>query len=140
MKSFFYLLIVLYLPTLANAGIGILAVPTAQALVKNIGDIVLFGLCLRTAFDLAYGRAWLDAAGCRLLYRATGALGIYAVILAATDTPYGPPGLFGPGLVHAAMVFIPYVLFIVPVVLQERQLREAAGKGSGLRGVREQAD
>ncbi|NDY58224.1 hypothetical protein G3N56_15940 [Desulfovibrio sulfodismutans] len=137
MKPFFALLAVLYLPTLANAGIGILAVPTALALVKNVGDIVLFGLCLRTAFDLAYGRTWLDPAGCRLLYRAVGALGIYAVILAATDTPYGPPGLFGPGLVHAAMVFIPYVLFIVPVVLQEKRLQEAAGEAPGPRGVRE---
>lgn len=136
MKPFFYLLAVLYLPTLANAGIGILAVPTALALVKNIGDIALFGLCLVTAFDHAYGRSRLDAAACKLLYRATLALGVYAVILAATDTPYGPPGLFGPGLVHAAMVFIPYILFIVPVVLQERRLREAAGNGPGPGGGR----
>jgi hypothetical protein len=122
MKSYFFLLTVLYLSNLANAGIGILAIPTPLALIKNIGDIACFGLCLRTSFGLAYGRAWLDAAACRLLYRATGALGVYAVILSATDTPYGPPGLFGPGLAHAAMVFVPYVLFIVPVVLQEKRL------------------
>ena len=122
MKPYFFLLTVLYLSSLANAVIGILAIPTPLALIKNAGDIVCFGLCLRTAFGLAYGRTWPDAAVCRLLYRATGALGVYAVILAATDNPYGPPGLFGPGLVHAAMVFVPYVLFIVPAVLQEKRL------------------
>jgi len=127
MKPFFILLAVLYLPSVVNAGIGILAFPQALALVKNLGDVVVLALCLRTAYDQAFGRTWLDAAKCRLLYQATFALGIYAVILAATDTPYGPPGLFGPGLVHAAMVFIPYLLFAIPVVLQEKRLKEGIG-------------
>lgn len=91
--------------------------------------MVVLGLCLRVAYDHAFGRAWLDAAKTRLVYQAAFALGIYAVILAATDTPYGPPGLFGPGLVHAGMVFIPYLLFAIPVVLQEKRLKEGTSPG-----------
>ncbi len=126
MKPYFVLLIVLYLSTLANAAIGIAVFPSALALVKNLGDIVVFGLCLRTAYDHAFGRTWLNAARCRLLYRGVFALGVYAVILAATGTRYGPPGMFGKGLLHVIMVFVPYLLFAIPVVLQEKRLKEGA--------------
>lgn len=131
MKPYFFLLAVLYLSTLANAAIGILAVPTPLALVKNLGDTVCLGLCLYAAFELSFARRRLDAAACRLLYRGTGALGVYAVILSLTDVPYGPPGLFGPGPVHAAMVFVPYVLFIVPVVLLEKRLTGPVAPAAG---------
>jgi hypothetical protein len=122
MKPYFFLLAVLYLSILAQAAIGVLAVPTPLALLKNLGDVACLGFCLWVAFDLAFNRARFDAAACRLAYRAAGACGVYAVVLTLTDTPYGPPGLFGPGLAHAAMVFVPYVLFIVPAVLKEKQL------------------
>lgn len=139
MKTFFALLCVLYVSVLVNAGLGILIFPEPLALIKNLGDVVAGALCLRTAFDLGWSRRWLDAPGCRLLYRATGGLGIYAVILAATGTSFGPPGLFGPGLAHSAMVFVPYVLFIVPVVLQERRLAEQDGTGDARRDPRRTA-
>ncbi len=125
MKGYAILLGVLFVSSLATRlmTVSVSHEPLARALAG--ADIVAFGLCLVAAVEMAFHRRWLTsrfgAQGWRLVSRGALVLGAFAVASSAMSRPMSAPGLLQLGL-----MLVPYVVFAIPVILFENELKAAA--------------
>ncbi len=125
MKGYFFLLAILYLVTLLmNIWSLTHHIPTLLA-VKNALDIALFALCLLGAFGLAFRRSYWEPLRWRMVYQATLVLGVFSVMIMGFGERFGMPSPMGkPSLLQLGMLFLPYLLFALPVILYEHALRK----------------
>lgn len=124
MKTYFVLLAILYVGNLANSFVGLAFVAAPVMIAKIAADVALMSISLWGCYGMAFGKRYLSAAKWRIVYQATLALGVATVLLYANGEVVGLPPLEGIGLLHAGMIFLPYVLFAVPIILYEKELKE----------------
>ncbi len=124
MKTYFVLLAILYFGTLANSFIGLAFVAAPVMIAKIAADVALMGVCLWGCYGMAFGKRYLSAPKWRMIYQATLALGVATVLLYANGEVVGLPPMQGIGLLHAGMIFLPYVLSAIPIILYEKELKE----------------
>lgn len=125
MKGYFVLLAVLYLVTLLmNVWSLTHRIPTLLA-VKNALDIALFALCLLGAYGLAFRRSYWEPLRWRMIYQATLVLGVFSVMIMGFGERFDMPTPYtDPSLLLLGMLFLPYLLFALPVILYEHALRK----------------
>jgi len=125
MKVYFVLLCVLYLATLVMSVWSLTNPLHLLVALKNALDIALFFLCLVGCFGLAFRREYLEPTRWRLTYQATLTLGVFSVVLMGFGGRFGVPMPVGdPSLVELGLLYLPYLLFAIPVVLYEQALRK----------------
>lgn len=91
----------------------------------HIGNIVLYTLCLSAAVEFAYKKRVIKLSRTNIWWvgRLTLLLGAYTTLLYTRGDIFGmpsPPSNF----LHAALIFLPYVLFAIPVIVYEYELRK----------------
>lgn len=125
MKVYFILLCVLYLATVAMSIWSLTNPLHLLVALKNALDIGLFSMCLVAAFGLAFKRIFLEPTRWRMTYQATLTLGAFSVMLMGFGGRFGVPMPVGePGLLELGLIYLPYLLFAIPVVLYEKALRK----------------
>jgi hypothetical protein len=122
-KLYAILLSVLYLSRLAENGLILLHAPYALQAAIKLAEIVIFALCLAAAVGLGWGKRWRTPGF-------WGASGTASLMLgAASVMVFGFGGLFGlpqperQNILQLGLMYLPYVLFAVPAVLYDRELR-----------------
>ena len=125
MKGYFFLLALLYIATMVmNIWSLTHSIPMLMAL-KNALDIVLFSLCLFGAYGLGFKREYWVPARWRMTYQATLALGVFSVILMGFGERFGMPTPYTePGIIQLVLMYLPYLLFALPVILYDNTLRK----------------
>ncbi|NCC26037.1 MAG: hypothetical protein EOM25_12720 [Deltaproteobacteria bacterium] len=118
MKGYVVLLAVLYAAMAFVSGVRLLHPLHFWTVARDLATMVAFSLCLVGAFGLAWGRTWWTPRHWVMAGQATLILGGLAVILFGYGELFGVPTPQGrPGLLHMGMVFLPYLLFAIPVIL-----------------------
>ncbi len=124
MKGYFYLLSVLYLVTVLVSLWSLTNPLHVLTALKNALDIALFSACLAACHGLVYKRRYWEAPRWRLIYQATLTLGVFGVMLMGYGERFGVPSPVGsPGLIQLGLWFLPYLLFVIPVILYEHALK-----------------
>lgn len=95
----------------------------------HIGNIVLYTLSLSVAIEFAYKKRFIKLSRPHIWWvgRLTLALGAYTTLLYTRGDIFGlpsPPSNF----LHAALIFLPYVLFAIPVIVYEHELGKKGQK------------
>lgn len=125
MKGYFVLLCVLYLATLFMSVWSLTNPLHVLVALKNALDIALFSICLAGCFGLAFKRVYLEPTRWRLTYQATLTLGVFSVMLMGFGDRFGVPMPVGqPSLLELGLMFLPYLLFALPVILYEQALKK----------------
>lgn len=128
MKPYAVLLSILWLTNVVIAFWSLTAsLPLAFAL-KNLGDIVLFTLCLLVCIELAFAKTIvsLSTPQLRLTYNATLFLGGAHVMMKNFGDMLGLPSPVGElNIFQIVLDFLPYVLFAIPVILLEHERKKA---------------
>lgn len=125
MKVYFVLLCLLYLATLAMSLWSLTNPLHVLVALKNALDVALFSICLVGCFGLAFRRVYLEPTRWRVTYQATFTLGVFSVMLMGFGGRFGVPMPVGdPSLIELGLLYLPYLLFGIPVVLYERALRK----------------
>lgn len=127
MKPYFFLLVIMYAATLVKAGLALAFFPSAEGALKLLADMVLLALCVYGCFALAYGRKIFTPQAWRLVHQATIALGLFTVFLINRAAPDG-------GVLRLVLTFITYLVFAIPAILYERELK-GTGKAGGETGA-----
>jgi len=116
MKPYFFLLAIMYVATVLNLGFALAFSPSLDGALKAVADLALFGLCLRASHALAFGKTLYTPQTWRLVYRATLGLGLLTVFLLNRAAPES-------GVLRLALSFVNYLVFAIPAVLYERELK-----------------
>lgn len=128
MKVYMILLGILYLLRIFVSVWALTHLPHYLFFIQHLGDLVLFSLCMAGGIAQAYGKAIvnLDRGTWKLVSRLTLILGAYTVLLYVKgDEVFGIPSpAAGGGLLQVAMLFLPYVLFSIPVIVYEHELAQ----------------
>jgi hypothetical protein len=126
MKVYMILLGILYLLRLLVSIWTLTYLPHFLFIIQHLGDMVLFSLCMAGGIAFAYGKHILkfDRGTWKLISRLTLILGAYTVLLYVKgDEVFGIPApASGGGLFQILMIFLPYVLFSIPVIVYEHEL------------------
>ncbi|MBU1247842.1 MAG: hypothetical protein KKB70_04015 [Proteobacteria bacterium] len=123
MKVYFVMLAVLFLFSIINRIMSLIIGAPSVIMVSYLADMVLFGLCLRVAYGVAFNKRYFEPSAVRLIYYGVMALGLLSVFLVTAGELVGLPDLE----IHALdliLWFLPYPLFALPCVLLERALKE----------------
>lgn len=123
MKLYVVLLGFLYVLQMVLSGWSLLAGVNYLYALGHLGNFVLFSLCLAGAIAQAYGKTLvkLPRTGWWWVGRLTLVLGAYTTVLYTRGDVFGLPSPPS-GFMHAALIFLPYVLFAVPVIVYEHEL------------------
>ncbi|MDY7001164.1 MAG: hypothetical protein SVS15_05205 [Thermodesulfobacteriota bacterium] len=127
MKLYFIILSVLFLTRVLLSVWFLLSLPHYLVFLNHVGDIVLFTLCWAGALDLAFKKRLLNFSPdkWRLTYQATLVLGAGSVLLTKYGADLGVPSPAGsPGILTLGLIFLPYVLFAIPVIVHEHELKK----------------
>lgn len=125
MKGYFFLLSVLYLAFLALAVWGLTTFLHMYITLKLLADIVLPGLCVWACYGLAFKKVYMGPIAWRMVYNLTFILGVFAVLLRGWPDKLGVPSPVGaPHVLDLALTFLPYILFAIPAVLYDHELKQ----------------
>jgi hypothetical protein len=117
MRTYFLLLSILFLSSAFLRMWNMVHGLSGPLLISHLSDLILFGLCLRVCFGMAWNRRYFEPPQVRLIYWGTMLLGL----------PFAPASL--PDLL---LWFLVYALFAAPAVLLDYSLRrEERQSGSG---------
>lgn len=124
MKGYFILLCILYLASVVISIWSLTNPLHILVALKNALDIAMFTLCIMGAYGLAFKRKLWDPVRWRMIFQGTLILGVFSVVLIGYGERFGVPSPAGaPSLLQLGLVFLPYLLFAIPVVLYERALK-----------------
>ena len=129
MKFYAILLAVLWL---LRTTISLWAMLTGQhplLMLNHALDLVALTLALAGAVQMGFGKVLLPrftAAHWRMVSRGTLLLGALSTLLYTHGDAVGVPSSAGPGLMNVALIFLPYLLFAIPVIILEHELRKTA--------------
>ncbi len=129
MKFYFILLAVLWLARMTVSVSSLLFGQHPLYMLNHALDLVALTLCLTGTLQLSFGKVLLPKFTpdhWRLLSRGTLLLGALSTLLYTHGDLVGVPATAGPGLMGVAMVFIPYLLFSIPIIVLEHDLRKKA--------------
>jgi len=127
MKLYFLLLSVLFLTRVVVSVWVLLSLPHYLVFLNHAADIVLFALCLAGCLDLAFKKRLVNFSQdkWRLTYQATLVLGAGSVLLTNYGHSLGVPSPAGsPGILTLGLIFLPYVLFAIPVIVHTHELKK----------------
>ena len=94
-------------------------------IIKYAADIVLFAAALYGAYLHGWGKREGSIVLWGWIKNLLLALGAFSVIAAGFPEALGVPGTpQRPGLLRLFLLFLPYILFAVPVVLLEKEMRD----------------
>lgn len=125
MKPYSILLILLWLSTTFTELWSIAYATNVLFVLKSLGAVVLFTLCMAGCLQLAWNRRLVrfTTPQWRMTYQATLALGAFAVLLKNFGEVLGVAMEPVPtGLMQIGMDFLPYLLFAIPVIILEHEL------------------
>jgi hypothetical protein len=126
MKVYVILLGILYALRMLVSVWALSHVPHYLFMLQHLADIVLFSLCMAGSVAHAYGKhvIRLERGTWKLVSRLTLVLGAFTVLLYVKgDVIFGIPApAAGGGIFQVAMIFLPYVLFAIPVIVYEHQM------------------
>lgn len=123
MKLYFFGLAVLFLFSALNRVLSIYMGTPPVIAVSYVADIILFALCLRVAYGMAFSNRWLTQQSVRLIYWGVMVLGMISLLTLTKGELLGLPDLD----IHALSLLLwmlPYPLFALPCILLERLLKE----------------
>lgn len=123
MKLYAILLAVLYLSRLAVSGFSLLHTDESLRAAVNLAEIVLFAVCLAAAVGLGWRKRWRTPGFWAGTASATLMLGAASVLVYGFGDLFGLPTTGRPNLLQLGLMYLPYVLFAVPAVLYDRELR-----------------
>ncbi len=125
MKLFAILLGFLWLSHMSLDVMLVVSMPHPFLMVVGVANVVLLSLCLAGAVELGFRKriVRLSRKGWRITFNCTFVLGGFYVLLKNYGELLGMPGFAGgdAGLFQAALDFLPYVLFALPVVILEHE-------------------
>ena len=136
MKVYFILLSFLYLMRMFISirsilggllGWSLFSFPNYLYILNHLADMVVFSLCLAGCLDLAFKKRLLNFSPdkWRRTYQATLMVGILNVLLYCYGDRFGAPALIrNPGIFTVIKFFLPYVLFAIPVIVHEHELKK----------------
>jgi len=127
MKLYFIILSVLYLSRIIVSVWVMLNPPHYLIFLNHAADMVLFTLCLAGCLDLAFKKRLVNFSTdkWRLTYQATLVLGACTVLLMCYGDKVGVPSPVGnPGFLTIGLIYLPYVLFAIPVIVHEHELKK----------------
>lgn len=104
-----------------------LSLPHYLVFLNHAADIVLFALCLTACLDLAFKKRLVNLSPdkWRLTYQATLVLGACSVLLTKYGDRLGVPSPAGsPDILTLGLIFLPYVLFAIPVIVYVYELKK----------------
>lgn len=92
-------------------------------------DLVVLTLAMAGAVQLGFGKVFLPrftTGHWRMVSRGTLLLGALSALLYTHGEAVGVPPSAGAGLMQVALIFLPYLLFAIPVTVLEHELRKTA--------------
>jgi cytochrome c oxidase assembly factor CtaG len=131
MRTYFLLLSILFLSSAFLRMWNMVHGLSGPLLISHLSDLILFGLCLRVCFGMAWNRRYFEPPQVRLIYWGTMLLGLVSTVLRGLGPRVGLP--FAPAsLPDLLLWFLVYALFAAPAVLLDYSLRrEERQSGSG---------
>lgn len=123
MKLYFILLAVLFVFTVFNRTMSLMIGAPPAILVSYAADIILFALCLRVSYGVAYNKRYFEPSAVRLIYYGVMLLGVFSILLLTAGEMFGLPDL-DVHMLGLMLWFLPYPLFALPCILLERALKE----------------
>ncbi len=129
MKFYAILLAVLWLTRMTVSLWALLTGQHPLLMLNHALDLIVLTLALAGAMQAGFGKILLPrftAQHWRLVSRGTLLLGALSTMLYTHGEAVGVPSSAGPGLMNVALVFLPYLLFAIPVIVLEFELRKAA--------------
>lgn len=127
MIGYFVLLCILYLVTVGTSLWALTQPLHSLFVVKDLGTIVLFSLCLRGCYGLVFKKTYWIPEKWRIVFQGTLVLGVFTVILYGYGENLGVPSPAGaPTLIDLGLMYLPYLLFAIPVILYENTLKKSA--------------
>ncbi|MFW5721939.1 MAG: hypothetical protein ACOCWT_01445 [Desulfohalobiaceae bacterium] len=124
MKGYFFLLCILCAGMLFKSVWGLFIQIHPLVTLSQLGDIILIPLCTVACYGLAFKKVIWDLPKWTLVRILTLALGVYSVIVYGFGERYGIPTIGDPGLMTVALIFLPYLLSAIPVILYESALKK----------------
>lgn len=124
MKGYFFLLCVLCLSKVLVSLWGLVTASHLLVGVVFLGDVVLLPLCTLGCYALAFKKVVWSAGTWGAIRLLTLALGVFAVVVFGYGEQFGVPSIGQRGMLTIALVFLPYLLFAIPVILYENALKK----------------
>jgi hypothetical protein len=127
MKVYTVLLAILYALRMFISLWALTTLPHWLFALNHLADIALFTLCVAAAVEFGFGKRLvrLPLDTWRLVGRLTLVLGAFSTLLYTNGQIFGAPApAAGGGILQVAMIFLPYVLFAIPVIVYEHKLRQ----------------
>jgi hypothetical protein len=122
-KGYFYLLAVLFAASVLTRGISLFLVEDLLTQLRYMADIVLFGLCLKGCFGMAFGRTYHSPPVWRLIAHLTLALGGFTLVLGILGPDLGRSPHSPTDPISLGFSVLPYVLFAIPAILYGHSLK-----------------
>ena len=128
MKFYAILLALLWLLRMAVSLSALLFGQHPAFMLNHALDLVLLTMAMAGAIQVGFGKIWLPRLTpnhWRMVSRATLLLGALSTLLYTQGERLDIPTPAGPGLMNVVMIFMPYLLFAIPVIVLEHNLRKA---------------
>ncbi|MBU1229315.1 MAG: hypothetical protein KKA55_06725 [Proteobacteria bacterium] len=116
MKPYLFMLVIMYAATILKAGFALALAPNPESMLKLLADMTLLGFCVYGCYGLAYGRKLFTPQAWRLVHQGTLVLGLLTIFLINRAAPDS-------GFLRLALTFITYLVFAIPAILYERELK-----------------
>ncbi|BBD09713.1 hypothetical protein [Desulfovibrio ferrophilus] len=127
MKPYSILLAVLWLTTSFTDLWSLAYASHPLFVLKSIGTVVLFTLCLMGCLQLAWGRIFIRFAPgqWRMTYQGTLTMGAFYVLLKNFGDVLGVATMAGDtSIFQIGLDFLPYLLFAIPIIVLEHELNK----------------
>ena len=129
MKFYAILLAVLWVLRVSLSLTSLLMGQHPLYMLNHAADLVVLTLAMAGAMQAGFGKVWLPRFTpnhWRMVSRGTLLLGALSTLLYTHGEAIGVPATAGPGLMQVGIVFLPYLLFSIPVIVLEHELRKKA--------------
>lgn len=130
MKVYVVLLAILYVLHISINIWALTTLPHYLFAIQHLADLVLLTLCMAGGIAHSFGKVLvrLERGSWRMVSRLTLVLGAFTVLLYVKgDEVFGVPApASGGGIMQVALIFLPYVLFAIPVIVYEHELGKKA--------------
>jgi len=123
MKLYFFGLLILYVFSVLNRAMSLAMGTPPLIMVSYVSDIILFSLCLRVCYGMAFNKRYFTPDSVKLIYYGVMGMGIISLLLLTKGELLGLPDL-EIHILNLLLWLLPYLLFALPCMLLGRVLKE----------------
>ena len=123
MKLYFFGLLILYVFSVLNRAMSLALGTPPQIMVSYVADILLFSLCLRVCYGMAFNKRYFTPQSVKLIYYGVMGMVVVSLFLLTKGELLGLPDL-EIHVLNLLLWLLPYLLFALPCILLGRVLKD----------------